>query len=90
MKILGAVLALITVIASASAHATSCGEVQSGIGARIKARGVQSYTLDVVPAAEVKDQKVVGSCEGGSKKIVYSRTPAVAKPAAAAPAAAKS
>ena len=90
MKILGAVLALITVIASASAHATSCDQVQSGIDAKIKARGVQSYTLDVVPATEVKDQKVVGSCEGGGKKIVYTRAPAMAKPAAEAPADAKS
>jgi hypothetical protein len=44
----------------------------------------------VVPATEVKDQKVVGSCEGGGKKIVYTRAPAAAKPAAEAPAAAKS
>ena len=90
MKILAAVLVSITMIASASAHATSCDQVQAGIDAKIKARGVQSDTLDVVPAAEVKDQKVVGSCEGGSKKIVYARTPAVAKPATEAPATAKS
>ncbi|MFI4981516.1 MAG: DUF1161 domain-containing protein, partial [Nevskiales bacterium] len=32
------------------------------------------YSLDVVPAADVKDQKVVGSCEGGAKKIVYKRS----------------
>lgn len=90
MKILGAVLALITVIASASAHATPCDQVQAGIDARIKANGVKSYTLDVVPVSEIKDQKVVGSCEGGSKKIVYTRTPAPAKPVTDVAASAKS
>ena len=44
------------------------------IDARIKAKGVKTYSLDVVPAADVKDQKVVGSCEGGAKKIVYKRS----------------
>ncbi|MFZ5603521.1 MAG: DUF1161 domain-containing protein [Pseudomonadota bacterium] len=33
-----------------------------------------NYALDVVAAADVGEQKVVGSCEGGSRKIVYSRT----------------
>ena len=80
MKVLAAVLALIVVIASASVHAASCDQVQAGIDTKIKANGVKSFTLDVVPSAEVKDQKVVGSCEGGSKKIVYARTIAAPPP----------
>jgi hypothetical protein len=81
VKIPAAVVASLAVLVSASAFATPCDQVQAGIDAKIKANGVNSYTLDVVPAAEVKDQKVVGSCEGGSKKIVYTRAPATAKPA---------
>jgi len=43
-----------------------------GTGRRqIKATASKSYSLDVVPAGEVKDRSV-GSCEGGAKKIVYS------------------
>jgi hypothetical protein len=76
MKNVQAILAAAVAMVSASAFATPCDQVQSGIDAKIKAKGVTAYTLDVVAAADVKDQKVVGSCEGGSKKIVYSRKPA--------------
>jgi hypothetical protein len=41
--------------------------------AKLKAKGVTGYTLEIKAASEVKDEKVVGSCEGGTKKIVYSR-----------------
>ena len=37
-------------------------------------KGVTSYTLDIVATADVKDgMKVVGSCEAGARKIVYTR-----------------
>jgi len=39
----------------------------------LKAKGVTGYTLESKAASEVKDEKVVGSCEGGTKKITYSR-----------------
>jgi hypothetical protein len=35
---------------------------------------MESYTLDVAPADQVGDQKVVGGCEGWSKKTVYKRS----------------
>jgi hypothetical protein len=50
-----------------------CGELKAEIESKLKEKGVQGYTLDVVPAGQVKDQKVIGSCDGGSKKITYSR-----------------
>ena len=57
------------------AHAgTACDDVKAQIEAKIKAKGVSSYTLEAVPSEEVKDQKVVGTCEGGAKKIVYKRS----------------
>ena len=66
---------------------TPCDEVKAGIAKKIEEKGVKAYTLDVLATAVVKDQKVVGSCEGGSKKIVYTRGAAKAevKAAAAAP-----
>ena len=36
-------------------------------------KGVTGFTLEIIPADQVKDQKVVGSCEGGTKKIIYSK-----------------
>jgi len=46
------------------------------IAKKMDASGVKSYSLDIVPAEKVKDGegKVVGSCDGGTKKIVYSKT----------------
>ncbi len=51
----------------------SCDELKSEISAKLEAKGVQKFQLDVVAAEEVKDQKVVGSCEGGKKKITYKK-----------------
>lgn len=51
----------------------SCEELKTEIDAKLKAKGVIGYTLEIRAAGEVKDEKVVGSCERGTKKIVYSR-----------------
>ena len=51
----------------------ACDELKSEIDAKLKAKGVKSYSLEIVPNAQVKDQKVVGTCDGGSRKIVYKR-----------------
>ncbi len=52
-----------------------CEELKAEIAAKIEANGVTSYTLDIVPNDQVKEGvgAVVGSCEGGTKKIVYTR-----------------
>lgn len=51
-----------------------CEELREEIEVKIQAAGVASYTLEIVPSAEVEDPgMVVGSCEGGSKKILYQR-----------------
>jgi Protein of unknown function (DUF1161) len=59
--------------ASAFAEIKSCEALKAEIDAKLKAKGVKGYTLDILPADQVKDQKIVGSCEGGTKKISYSR-----------------
>ena len=51
----------------------SCEELKGEIDANLKAKGVKGYTLDIIPADQIKDQKVIGSCEGGKKKITYDR-----------------
>ncbi len=66
------VLALLMLVSSPAMARKDCNELKSEIEAKIKARGVKSFTLEVV-AGEPKDGKVVGSCDGGSKKIVYKR-----------------
>ena len=58
-----------------------CEELKSEIAAKIDGKGVKDYQLDIVAAADVKDQTVVGSCEGGAKKITYSKGAAEASAA---------
>ncbi len=58
---------------SAFAEIKPCKELKSEIEAKLNKKGVKGYTLEIVPADQVKDQKVVGSCDGGKKKIVYTR-----------------
>ena len=53
--------------------AKPCEELKSEIAAKIEAKGVTGYTLEIVATEQVGDKKVVGSCEGGSKKITYAR-----------------
>ncbi len=48
-------------------------ELQPELAAKMEANGVKGYTLESGPNDQVKDGKVVGSCEGGTKKIVYKK-----------------
>lgn len=50
-----------------------CEDLKSEIAAKLDAKGVKNYQLDIVAAGDVKEQNVVGSCEGGTKKITYTK-----------------
>ncbi|HYB21814.1 MAG TPA: DUF1161 domain-containing protein [Thermodesulfobacteriota bacterium] len=63
----------VLMIATPAFAMKSCEELKSEIDAKIKANGVKTYTLEIVPNDKVGDGKVVGSCEGGTKKIIYKR-----------------
>lgn len=59
---------------SALAVPKPCEELKEEIEAKIQAKGVASYTLEIVTNDEVHDQNmVVGSCENGTKKIIYQK-----------------
>lgn len=70
---------VLTLIASAlttSAFAAPkpCEELKAEIEAKIQAQNVSSYTLEIVSNEEVHDQNmVVGTCENGTKKIIYQK-----------------
>jgi len=74
MKVVGSLaVALALTTTPALAQKKSCEELKSEIAAKLDAKGVKNYTLNVVGAEEIKDAKVVGSCEGGTKRITYER-----------------
>src|SRR5574342_750594 len=75
MKSLIAVVATMLIASPALAQVKPCDELKSEIDAKIKANGVEVFSLEIVPNADVKEGegKVVGSCDGSTQKIVYKR-----------------
>lgn len=70
----GAAVLLCGVTGTAGA-AQSCEQLRERIDAKVRASGVTHYTLTTVDAeaAVGASAKVVGSCELGTRKIVYAR-----------------
>jgi hypothetical protein len=65
--------AVFLILATPAFAAKPCEELKAEIEAKLKAKGVEGYSLEIVANDDVKDQTVVGSCDGGTKKIVYKR-----------------
>jgi len=72
MRILAAALVM-GLAGSAWADKKDCGELKGEIEAKIKKNGVEKFSLDIVDKDAQADGKVVGTCDGGSKKIVYKK-----------------
>ena len=66
-------VAVLLMMASPAFAKKSCDELKSEIDAKIQAKGVKSYSLEIVPNENVKHGKVIGTCDGGTKKIIYRR-----------------
>ena len=70
--------ALALAASSTFAAGKPCEELKTEIAAKLDAKNVTGYTLDIVDASDKADDakkaaKVVGSCEGGAKKITYAK-----------------
>ena len=61
-----------TICADASAK-VSCDDVRASIETKLTAKGVKKFTLEVVPKDQATDLRIVGTCDGGAKKITYKR-----------------
>ena len=88
MKSLIAIAASLLIASPALAQVKACDELKGEIDAKIKNNGVPAFTTTIVDKDAAEDGKVVGTCEGGTKKIIYKRgeATAAAPAAAAAPA----
>jgi hypothetical protein len=78
MKMLLTIVAVLVVPACSYAQGPKpCEDLKSEIAAKLDAKGVKGYSLDIVAKdQDAAEGKVVGTCEAGSKKIVYTRKPA--------------
>jgi hypothetical protein len=80
MKLIAAVGVLLFVSVPAHAQAAkACEELKDEITKKLDAKGVKGYTLEIVAKDKDAEGKVVGTCDGGTKKILYSRTSATAE-----------
>lgn len=67
--------ALLWCFTGAAGAAQSCDELRERIDAKVRASGATHYTVTTLDADATvgASGKVVGSCELGTKKIVYTR-----------------
>ena len=78
--------AVVLLFASMAAYAEGpmpCEVLKAQIVKKLEANGAKGYTLDVVAKDKDAPGKVVGSCENGTKKIMYVKAAAPAQPAPA-------
>lgn len=63
-----------------------CDELRSQVTRELIANGVKTYTLEIVDKNEAAEGTIVGTCDAGTKRIVYTRraakTEALMAPAA--------
>ncbi|MBI3346769.1 MAG: DUF1161 domain-containing protein [Burkholderiales bacterium] len=50
-----------------------CDELKADITAKLDEKGVKGYEIAAVENDKVGDAKVIGSCDGGTKKLTYVR-----------------
>lgn len=58
--------------------AKPCEELKDEISKKLDAKGVKGYTLEIVAKNKDTEGKTVGTCDGGTKKIIYSKASAPA------------
>lgn len=64
---------LLSIAGTALAAGKSCDELKSEIDAKIKAKGASGYSLTVADKGAQSDGQVVGTCEAGTKELVYKK-----------------
>ncbi len=71
LLLIAATAALLT--STVQAAPKPCEELKAEIAAKLDEKGVKNYELTAVDSDKVGDAKVVGSCDGGTKKLTYVR-----------------
>ena len=67
------ILAAALVLGLSTTAWAGCDEAKAKIEEKIKANGVQKFTLTIVDKGAQVDGKVVGNCDNEQKLIVYKK-----------------
>ncbi len=76
MKRIGLAILCSALATSAIAAPKNCEELRKEIERNIQAKAIPSYTLEIITAEEAKQHDsamIVGSCENGTKRIIYQK-----------------
>ena len=57
----------------AASARVSCDDLRASIEAKLSVKGVKKFTLEILPKDQATDLRIVGTCDGGLKKITYKR-----------------
>jgi hypothetical protein len=68
-------IALIACSTALPSFAATCTELQSEVEAKIHNAGVSQFTISIADANAPTSGKVVGTCEMGAKKLIYTLAP---------------
>jgi len=60
-------------LAASAAVGQTCESIQSAIEQKIRATGTVDFNLTTVPVESTAPGKLVGSCDRGAKKVLYTR-----------------
>ncbi len=67
----GAIATTVALLQASACHAFSCDELRSDVEARIRAAGVTAFSVSVADASAPSTGRVVGTCDRGAKKLLY-------------------
>ena len=74
MRSMTAVGAVLLAVGFPTVAAAGCEDIKKKIEDQLLIKEIADYTLEIVPMdAEDGGAKVVGDCDGGTSKILYSR-----------------
>lgn len=76
MKRIGLAILCSALATSAIAAPKDCEELRKEIEIKIQAKAIPSYTLEIITAQEARQHDsamIVGSCENGTKRIIYQK-----------------
>lgn len=67
-------------VASAHAAIKPCQGLKAEIAKKLDSKGVTGYTLTIADKGKEAEGKIVGSCDGGTKSIVYTKAAPAQQP----------